>query len=318
MAKGKKDDMISILMPTYNVAKYVEEAVKSILQQTYRDFELIIVDDCSTDGTYEILSKLAESDKRIVLSRNEVNSKICVTLNKAWQRARGEFIGRMDGDDISAPERFEVLKRFLDEHQDIDLVGSQAISIDENGNKLSYKKYLRTPAFIRRGNHFCSSISHIWLAKRKVYETLKGYRNIPYAEDYDFLLRGENRGFLFANVEEYVYSIRIRQGNTGFSEGLNQFKTKYYVQAINQGKVPYTEETYKKAISYTPKEQKEFIVAYNALNKAINEREKKFMLIWHTVDGCLYSKYVLKYVIEASIIRLLILLEDIIKPHCKK
>ena len=80
-----------------------------------------------------MLQKLALLDSRIVLDRNEKNSKICLTLNKAWSKAKGYYIARMDGDDISLPKRLEVLKQYLDDHSDIDLVGSQVISINENG-----------------------------------------------------------------------------------------------------------------------------------------------------------------------------------------
>ena len=84
--------LVSVLMPTYNVAQYIECAVKSIIHQTYSNFELIIVDDCSSDGTYEILKQLAKEDQRVILAQNEKNSKICITLNKAWALSKGNFI----------------------------------------------------------------------------------------------------------------------------------------------------------------------------------------------------------------------------------
>ena len=172
----KKNDkitpFISILMPTYNVALYVVEAVNSILQQSYDNFELIIVDDCSTDGTFELLQDLAKKDSRIVLLRNDKNSKICFTLNKAFKIAKGRYICRMDGDDISNPDRLKVLVEYLRNNPNIDLVGSQLVSIDERGTILSYKKYLRKPKFINIANHIFSSVPHFWLAKYEVYETL--------------------------------------------------------------------------------------------------------------------------------------------------
>lgn len=308
-------DLISILMPTYNVAPYVEEAVQSILQQTYQNIELIIVDDCSTDETYSILQRLAKMDSRIVLKRNEKNCKICITLNKAWAQAKGAFIGRMDGDDISQPERFSVLKKFLDEHPDVDLVGSQLISIDEKGNVLSMKKYLRTPTFIRYGNRTASCVSHIWLAKREVYEVLNGYRNIPYAEDYDFLLRGEKKGFKYANVEDYVYSVRIRQGNTGSTNGLRQIKTKYYVQDINGERIDYTVESHQKALICSDSEQEAFLRANQHLNIAVKSRNKPMTLIYNVIAGCLLSRYVLKYIIEAVWLRVLLIIEDLRYPR---
>lgn len=313
--KERIPDLISILMPTYNVVPFIEEAVQSILQQTYHNFELIIVDDCSTDGTYEVLQSLARIDSRIKLLRNEKNSKICITLNRAWNLASGEYIGRMDGDDISEPERFAVLKKYLDEHPQVDLVGSQLISIDEKGNVLSLKKYLRTPSFIRRGNRTASCVPHFWLARRVVYDTLNGYRNIPYAEDFDFLLRGELEGFHYANVEAYVYRVRIRQGNTGSTNGLRQIKTKYYVQDINNGRVAYTEQTHQDALACSDAEQSSFLQAQKHLNIAVKSRKEPLKLVYHVLTGCLESKYVLNYVLEAVWLRILLLIEDLRVPR---
>lgn len=307
-------DLISILMPTYNVAQYIEAAVESILNQTYKNIELVIIDDCSTDGTYDTLKHLAEKDSRIILQRNKTNSKICITLNKALSLAHGRYIGRMDGDDISSPERFEILKKYLDDHPDISLVGSQLISIDEFDNVLSHKKYLRTAKFIRRGNIVSSSVSHIWLARREVYSTLEGYRNIPYAEDYDFLLRGE-RYYQYANVEEYLYKVRIREGNTGTTNGLRQMKTKRYVQNINHSRVKYSWESYNKAIECTDKELKSFAEAYKHLNEAVKSHGKPFNLIYHVIKGCFGSKYVFNYILEAIWVRILITIEDVKYPR---
>ena len=204
MMNNNCEELISILMPTYNVEKFVEEAVRSILCQTYKKFELIVVDDCSTDMTFEILQRLASEDERIKLFRNEVNSKICKTLNKALKYARGKYIGRMDGDDISTPDRFRVLKNFMDEHPDVALVGSNMITIDEDGREISRKRYVQTNRYIQWGNYYQPCVAHIWLAKREIYDSLHGYREVPYVEDWDFLLRGQNKGFCYANVDGYI------------------------------------------------------------------------------------------------------------------
>lgn len=227
-------ELISVLMPTYNVEKFVSEAVESILGQTWTNFELIIVDDCSTDHTYDILKKYAAADGRIRLFRNDINSKICKTLNRALSQAKGQFIVRMDGDDISSPDRFEKLYRYLQIHPDVDLVGSNTIAIDENGRELGRKDYLLHNKAIQIGNRYMPAIAHIWMARRKVYDELNGYRDIPYAEDFDFLLRGTIKGFRYANVDEYLYSVRHRNGNTVSSNGLVQRKTANYVKKIHR------------------------------------------------------------------------------------
>ncbi len=309
--------LISILMPTYNVELFVEEAVRSILSQTYSHFELIIVDDCSTDNTFEILENLAKEDHRIVLERNEKNSKICITLNKAWSLAKGDFIARMDGDDVSMPERLSVLLSFLNCHPEIDLVGSQVISIQENGDIISNKQYLRTPEFIRQGNKYGQAIVHIWMARRKVYEELNGYRNIPFAEDYDFLLRGETKGFKYANVEEYLYKVRIRSGNTGSANGLKQRKAKDFVYKINQesGCPDNIEELYNKAIQSTEKEQARYEKAHRHLDIAVQSRKVPLQLVYHTIVGMFESKYVFNYMIDAIQMRRLLSQENKMIPR---
>ena len=99
---------VSVIMPVYNGAQYLQEAIDSILQQTYRDFEFIIIDDGSTDNSLEIIRMNADLDKRIVLLQNEQNSGICVTLNKGLEVAKGEYIVRMDCDDISELNRLAI------------------------------------------------------------------------------------------------------------------------------------------------------------------------------------------------------------------
>ena len=113
---------VSVVMPAYNAEKYIGEAIESILNQTYTDFEFIIINDGSTDRTKEII--LEYDDPRIVLLENEKNSGIVVTLNKGLDAAKGEYIARMDADDISLCNRIERQVMFLDSHKHIGVVGS--------------------------------------------------------------------------------------------------------------------------------------------------------------------------------------------------
>jgi glycosyltransferase involved in cell wall biosynthesis len=116
---------VSVLMPVYNCAAYVLEAVQSILDQTFTDFELIVIDDVSTDGTLQLLRSV--SDPRIRLIEKEVNTGLTKSLNMAMELARGEYLARMDGDDVSLPERFKLQVAFLDEHPEVLVVGGQCV-----------------------------------------------------------------------------------------------------------------------------------------------------------------------------------------------
>lgn len=113
---------VSVVMPAYNAEQYIAEAIESILNQTFTDFEFIIINDGSTDNTVDIIKNY--SDPRIVFLENEQNSGICVTLNKGLDAARGKYIARMDSDDISVPERLEEQVKFMDQHQDIAASGT--------------------------------------------------------------------------------------------------------------------------------------------------------------------------------------------------
>jgi glycosyltransferase involved in cell wall biosynthesis len=112
---------ISVLMPVFNCRQYIEESANSILNQTFTDFEFLIIDDCSTDGTFEYLKTL--DDPRITLIRKPKNTGITISLNIGLQMATGEYIARMDGDDISLPDRFAKQVAFMDENQDVIVCG---------------------------------------------------------------------------------------------------------------------------------------------------------------------------------------------------
>ncbi|HIK16969.1 MAG TPA: glycosyltransferase [Leptolyngbyaceae cyanobacterium M33_DOE_097] len=113
---------VSVLMSVYNGEEYLQESIDSILNQTFSDFEFLIIDDCSTDNTWQILSQYREKDPRIVLVKNSENLGLTKSLNKGLKLAQGQYIARQDADDISFPQRFEKEVRVLDEQADCVLV----------------------------------------------------------------------------------------------------------------------------------------------------------------------------------------------------
>ncbi|MCW8690622.1 glycosyltransferase [Acinetobacter baumannii] len=221
--------LISVLIPVYNVEAFVNEAVLSICNQTYKNLEIIVVDDCSTDNTYNLVANLASIDSRIKLYKNSKNSKIVKTLNFALEQATGDFVARMDGDDISAPERLEKQLDFLIKNPQYFLVGSHVNTIDSNNNVIGRQEMPIKDEIINKTIKYASPVLHIWLAKREVYNQLNGYREIPGAEDYDFLLRMHSLGLLFTNLNSFEYSVRIRDGNTTSTIGFNQRLMSNYV-----------------------------------------------------------------------------------------
>ena len=138
---------VSIIMPVYNSEKYVGEAIQSILDQTYKDFELIIIDDCCKDNSADVISSY--KDNRIIFVQNNENKGFLYGLNLGIEMARGEYIARLDDDDIAYPDRLAKQVEYLDKHEDIILLGTQ-IDLLING-KIEQQDYvpIYTPEEIR-------------------------------------------------------------------------------------------------------------------------------------------------------------------------
>jgi glycosyltransferase involved in cell wall biosynthesis len=128
--------MISVVMTAYNEEKYIAEAIDSILNQTYPDFEFIIVNDGSTDRTEEII--LSYKDPRIVYIKNTQNLKLIASLNKGLDAAKGKYVARMDSDDISMPDRFEKQVQFMENHPEIGISGAQLVVFGSEDGAMNY------------------------------------------------------------------------------------------------------------------------------------------------------------------------------------
>lgn len=111
------NNLVSIIMPSYNCGKYVEETIRSVQAQTYKNWEIIFVDDCSTDGTVKRVSELREKDSRIKLFQNKFNSGAAVSRNNALCEAKGRWIAFLDSDDLWEPEKLEKQVKFLEENE---------------------------------------------------------------------------------------------------------------------------------------------------------------------------------------------------------
>lgn len=180
---------ISVVMPVLNGEKYIKQSIESILVQTFKDFEFIIINDASEDNTEKII--LSFNDDRIRYYKNEENIGIPRSLNKGIQLVKGKYIARMDADDISLPNRFEEQFNYLENNYDIALVGSWVEFIDENGNKKNIWKvpsdFLLIKFFLLSGN--CLAHSSIFFRKSFI-DKIGGYNNdFKYSQDYELYLR---------------------------------------------------------------------------------------------------------------------------------
>lgn len=220
--------MISVILPAYNAELFIRQAIESVLLQSYKNFELIVVNDGSTDGTRDIVSSF--SDSRIKLLDNDRNKGIVYSLNRGVREASGEYIARMDSDDISLPERFERQMEYLEENK-LDLIGCMTKRIDMDGNCIiptANRSY--PPDTIKKCLKYDCCIAHpTWLARKRVFQDLGGYRDMRACEDYDFLLRTVKSGFKVGICDSV--QLLYRENVTGISSS-NLFRQRLSAQYL--------------------------------------------------------------------------------------
>lgn len=201
---------ISVVMPVFNCEKYLDEAISSMLNQTFGDFELIVVNDGSADGTDEVVRKYL-GDERLVYKLNESNGGIVDALNLGLELAKADIVARMDGDDIAVPERLEIQYQFLEKNPDIVLVGSYIELIDDEGNYLSRKEFRTGPENIRKiffyyGPHWHPTV----MFRKDIVSSVGRYRKeYELIEDVDLYFRLIFAGFRTDNIPMYLLKYRI-------------------------------------------------------------------------------------------------------------
>lgn len=218
---------VSILMAVYNGAATLEPAIRSVLDQDYGDWELVAVDDGSTDGTAEILARFAALDSRIKPFRQD-NKGLTLSLNVAIERAQGEYLARLDADDQCLPGRLRRQVAFLDANPEIGLVGGNFILIDETGNPYGRSSLgtLDHDECVHRLKTLAAFFPHSsWMMRRSLAGTLDGYA--PWAkkgQDYEFLLRAVGVARL-ACLEAPVIRLRKAEGSATFDSQFTQYRT---------------------------------------------------------------------------------------------
>ena len=219
---------VSVVMPVFEAERYLAEAVRSILGQTYADFELLVFDDGSRDRSRAILRELAAGDARIRVFE-EAHAGYVPWLNRGLELARGEFFARMDADDVSLPERFARQVRFLDEHPEVVALGTRALYVDSDGDPIAATdKPLDHDEIDRqqiapgcRG----SLITHpTAMLRRSAAIAAGGYRTeATLVDDLDLFLRMAERGRL-ANLPDVLLHYRIHPGSLGVARRAQQIE----------------------------------------------------------------------------------------------
>lgn len=201
--------MISVVLPVYNGEAYLEQSINSILKQTYVDIELIIVNDCSTDKSNDIISKFSK-DSRVKIINNKTNQKLPNSLNIGFENCRGEFFTWTSDDNVMLPNALEILHSYL-ENSSSDLAFSRCEIINHKGQIIGKTDCYNDLNEIYYNNIVLAS----FLYRRNVHEKLCGYDSTKFlVEDYDFWLRAY-RCFKFVYVPEVLYQIRFHKENLG-------------------------------------------------------------------------------------------------------
>ena len=233
--KSSSIHKISVLMPVYNAEKYIAEAIDSILAQTFTDFEFIIINDGSTDKTAEIIRSY--KDPRIVFVDNEKNQGLITVLNQGLNMARGEYIARMDADDISFPERFAEQIEFMDAHPDVGLLGAQLQMFGDRHWKSAYPEKI--------GILDANNINHPTVMLRKsVFDKYNLHYDHDYiaAEDYELWSRVV-RYTKIVNLPDVLLKYRWHSANESVKKKKLQLKNTMRIQENVLDYISGTEKT---------------------------------------------------------------------------
>jgi glycosyltransferase involved in cell wall biosynthesis len=213
--QNKISPRISVIVPTFNVAPYIKETIDSLLSQTYTNFEIVVVDDGSSDQTVDIVRSYR--DPRIVLIRHETNCGLAAARNTGLRNSRSEFISLLDGDDIAEPTRLAEQLATLELDPDLGMVGSHVAVINEDGQSRGeiWKRPISSDdAAIQL--LFRNTFSAVYTVRRTLIPN-DGFGHLPMAEDYDFNVRIA-RCTKVINLDKPLTQVRIRSGGLTLSK----------------------------------------------------------------------------------------------------
>lgn len=211
MPNSTHNPEVSVIIATYNEpAEILRKSIQSILDQTLTNIEVLVFDDSTSDETRSILDSFSE-DTRLRIIRSNKRIGFVLSLNLGLQQARGNFIARMDGDDVSLPNRLEIQTTFLKQHPSISVVGGSIYIIDEKGVILSKRKYPTFGFLLNLFSIYRNPLAHpTVIFRRECIE--KGFFYDPSykkAEDLELWLRLKKNGFRIANVSDFVLKYRV-------------------------------------------------------------------------------------------------------------
>ena len=284
----KSTPKVSIIMPCYNSEKYIEKAIQSVLEQTYRNFELIIIDDDSTDKTWEIIEQYAKKDFRVICTKKDENEKgISKSMNKGIEMARGKYITRMDSDDIIIPEKIFRQVQFLDKNEEYGVCSVNIAMMDNLGNIYNENVYpeQKVP----------SEWTFLWTNPVPnapcMYRTsiIKGnnitFSNLRTAEDYDFLEK------LITKTKVYMINLPLYYYRYNEKSTYNKNRIETFKNSLNISKRYYREVTkkdapdfYKFLTWFYTNEDEPIIEDVQVINEFLEKTAKEFKEYYKWTD----------------------------------
>lgn len=286
---------ISVIMPVYNGEKYLKEAIDSVLSQTFKDFELIIINDCSTDTTIDVINSY--NDERIILINNEENLGIAKNLNKGIEISKGKYIARMDADDICYPHRLERQYNFMEANIDIGMCGSSAEVFTDNTIRLHVCPQQHNE--IKVLQIFNSAFTHPAVMIKK--EILDKY-NLRYdefyegMEDYELWIR-MSRVTKLANIDEVLLKYRSHSSQVTKNVTRQQLEKMRLIRknTLNEIDLNFNEEDTELLLLYSTNEifnyENRILEIFNLFERIIRSNEK----------SKIYDQKTLKHVISYNV-----------------
>lgn len=236
----KNKPQASVVMPAYNAQEHIQNAINSILKQTFEDFEFLIIDDNSQDSTAQIIEKSAKSDRRIKVLKNKKNLGVAKSLNKAVRIAKGKYIIRMDSDDWSYPNRFAKQIYLMEKYPNVVVSGSHIYLCDQHLMPKYLRKYGLSNKEIRLKMFRYSPFAHpatIW--RKNTLKKVGMYNeNLGAAQDYELYFRIGNMGE-FRNINKPLLKLRMHKDSVSVSRSKEQIDNTFKIRDIAVTKYKY-------------------------------------------------------------------------------
>lgn len=286
--------VVSIILPFYNAERHIQESINSMLNQTFFNFELLLIDDGSTDASLKIVKRY--KDKRIKIIKNKKNKGLIYCLNLAIKSSKGEFIARMDADDISANKRLEMQVAFLKKNKSIDILGTGVSLINKDGLCIKNKTYPNNDILIKWSLNIGSPLVHPSIMfRRSLFDKIGLYSKHSYLiEDYNLWLRACHFGVNFANLDTILLKLRkhnssVTELKKNISKHLNSVinEAYRYINKIYESKIKLKKNTFKCLFTLGKIQKSE-------VNKAMVAIYDLFILYIHNNNVNFYSIWQIK------------------------